>query len=169
MLNERAKRLGNEVELLLKPLVGPAQSVEPDAEPFVEFGGAAPFQQCAKSVGEDSSLRRAWFGCERFQLLRKIIGQVELVPRLESFHGANSDVDGRLTADAGGRTSLLFDESRSDLRSGPLPAEGPRDVPSPHDSRHLFSNLTLEHRTPRHEREFARVLDDGQSHHSDLH
>ena len=69
----------------------------------------------------------------------------------------------------GGRTSVIFDESRSDLGSGALPAECPRDVPSPHDPGHLFADLTLEYRPPRHEREFSRVLDHRHAHHSNLH
>ena len=57
VLDERAERFGYEVEFPGKLLIGPAQSVESDAEPFVELGGAAPLQPCAKGVGEDGRLR----------------------------------------------------------------------------------------------------------------
>jgi hypothetical protein len=64
VLNESAKRLGNEVELPGKLLVGPAQAVQPPAEPFVELSGAAPLDPSTKGVREDRCLRRAWFGSE---------------------------------------------------------------------------------------------------------
>lgn len=168
MLDESAERFGNEIELHAKLLVGPAQSIKSDTEPIVKFGGTAPLQPSTESVGENRSLRRAGLGCERFELLREVAGQIELVPRLEGLHAANSGVHARLKADGGGRTSLLFDESRSDLRSGTLPAEGPRDVPSAHDPGHLFADLTFEHRPPRHKREVAGVLDDRHAHHPNL-
>ena len=56
VLNEGAERLGDEVELACQLFVGPAQPVEPDAEPFVELGGASALQPCAKSVSQDRSL-----------------------------------------------------------------------------------------------------------------
>ena len=133
VLHESPERLGNEVELPRKLLVGPVQSVESDAELFVELGGPAPLEPCTESVREDGGLRRAWLVCKRFELLRQVVGQVKLMPRLEGFHGGKSGVEGRLPTDAGGRTSLLSDEPRSDLRSWALSAKGPGNVPSAHD------------------------------------
>jgi hypothetical protein len=111
VLHERAERFGNKVDLPGNLLVGSAQPVESDAEPLVELGRAAPLQPCTESIGKDRGLRRAWLRGQRFQPLRQIVRQIKLVPGLESFHVADSGVDGRLTADARGRTSALFDES----------------------------------------------------------
>jgi hypothetical protein len=169
VLNEGTERLSDKVELPRKLLVGPAQPVEPDPEPFVEFGGPAAIEPCAKGVGEDRGLRRAWLARERFELVRQVVGQVKLMPSLEGLHVANSGAQLRLAADASGRTLDLLNESRSDLGSGALPSEGPGDVPAPHDSGHLFADLALKHRAPRHEREFTRVLNDRHAHRSNLH
>jgi hypothetical protein len=117
VLHERAERLGNEIELPAKLLVGLAQPVQPDPKPLVQFGGTAPFQPSTESIGEDRSLRRARLGCERFELLREVVGQIELVPRLEGLHRCYLGGVMRLGADAGGRTPVIFDESRSDFRS----------------------------------------------------
>lgn len=57
VLHECAKRLGNEVQLVLKPLIRPAQLVQPDAESLVELVGTAPLVPCAESIGKDRSLR----------------------------------------------------------------------------------------------------------------
>jgi hypothetical protein len=86
VLHEGAQRLGNEVELLGKLLVRSAQPVEPDTKSFIQFRRATPLKPCAESVGEDRSLRRAWLGRERFQLIRQIVRQIELVPCLEGSH-----------------------------------------------------------------------------------
>jgi hypothetical protein len=125
MLNERAEGFGDEVELPGKLLVGPAQSVESEAKPFVELGGAAAREPRAESISEDCRLGRTRLGCKRFELLREVLGQIELVPHLEGLHRHYPGGVIRLGADAGGRTPVIFDESRSDLGSGALPPKGP--------------------------------------------
>lgn len=57
MLHECAERFGNKVELAVELLIGLAQSVEAEAESFVELCRSATFQPCAESIGEDRSLR----------------------------------------------------------------------------------------------------------------
>ena len=59
VLHERREGFGNEVELAGKLLVGPVQSAESDAEPFLELGGPAPLEPCMESVREDRGLLRA--------------------------------------------------------------------------------------------------------------
>jgi hypothetical protein len=56
VLNKRAERLCNEVELPGELFVSPTQPVQPDAESFVQFGRAAPLEPRANCIGENRGL-----------------------------------------------------------------------------------------------------------------
>src|SRR5258705_7080479 len=86
MLYECPKRFGNKVEFLGQQIVDPAQPIKPGTEPVIEFRRAAAIEPSTKGVSEDRSLRRSRLPQERFELLRQVVRQVELVPRLEGFH-----------------------------------------------------------------------------------
>lgn len=57
MLDEGTQGLGDEVELMLKPLVRPAQPIKPNAKSVVEFGGTAAIQPCTEGIRKDCGLR----------------------------------------------------------------------------------------------------------------
>ncbi|WP_165357594.1 hypothetical protein [Sphingosinicella sp. CPCC 101087] len=89
VLYEQAEGLRQDVEPVLDKSVLAAQAVKPLRELVVPLIAVTPINPGSKRAGEDRRLRRAGGGAKALQLIRQIVGQMELMARLEGPHGVN--------------------------------------------------------------------------------
>lgn len=86
VMDQRANRFRQKFDPTPQAFVASAEPVKPDAEPIIQLMSCSALQPCPKRICQNRGLGGAGLSRERLQLLREVVGQVELVAGLECLH-----------------------------------------------------------------------------------